>query len=106
MANVHELLNIRGLGGTWIYAAKYLVFIHLLLSEDMFVLLNKMVLLLLLLLLPMSCQLLFVLLREGHHVELSCELIQSRSRHILSVDEVIAALECHAISPFAHCNFS
>ena len=43
----------------------YLVFIHLLLSEDVFVLLNKMLLLLLLLL---HGQLLPVLPREGHHV--------------------------------------
>ena len=42
----------------------YLVFIHLLLSEDVFVLLNKMLLLLLLL----HGQLLPVLPREGHHV--------------------------------------
>ena len=67
----------------------YLVFIHLLLSEDVFVLLNEMLLLLLLL----YGQLLPVLLREGHHVELSCELVQSRSRHILRVDEVIATLQ-------------
>ena len=71
--------------------AMYLVFIHLLLSEDVFVLLNEMLLLLLLLLL--HGQLLPVLLREGHHVELSCELVQSRSRHILRVDEVIATLQ-------------
>ena len=53
----------------------YLVFIHLLLGEVVFMLLNEVLLLLLLLL--HHGQLLPVLLRERHHVELSRELVQS-----------------------------
>ena len=77
-----------------ILCSNYLVVVHLLLSVGVFLLtcrLNELLLQLQLLLLLLHRQL--VLLGEGHHVELSGELLQAGPRHVLRVDKVVATLQ-------------